>query len=157
MAERLTILVATMTGTAEMVAEEVQATLAGRGWSVEVLTMDALDPAVFAREGRFLVCSSTYGQGDVPDNGQALYEALEAGKPDLGHVEYGVIALGDTTYAETYCGGGRRFDERLGALGARRIGEPLFHDASSDVLPEDAAVDWVAAWADLVDEARAIA
>jgi MioC protein len=49
----------------------------------------------------FLICTSTYGQGDVPDNARALYEDLKAEAPDLSRVRYGVFGLGDRTYAET--------------------------------------------------------
>jgi MioC protein len=33
-------------------------------------------------------------------------------------VRYGVIALGDRTYSQTFCFGGKKFDERLQGLGA---------------------------------------
>ena len=142
----LTILVGTMTGTAELVADEVKDAASAEGIDAEVLAMDKLAPVVFEREGLFLLCTSTYGQGDVPDNARDLFAALEAQRPDLSAVRYGLIALGDRTYAQTYCFGGKRFDELLTGLGAERIGEPLFHDASAGTIPEEVAVDWVRDW-----------
>jgi MioC protein len=100
----------------------------------------------------FLVCTSTYGQGDVPDNAKNLYEALRASKPDLSRVRYGVFGLGDRTYAETFNFGGRKFDELLASLGARRIGERVQHDASSGVLPEETAQEWGGEWLKLAQE-----
>jgi MioC protein len=147
MAEIITILVGTMTGTAELVADEVKDTLASEGVAAEVLAMDKLTPAAFERPGRFLICTSTYGQGDVPDNARDFFAALETARPDLAHVEYGVIALGDRTYAQTFCFGGKRFDQLLASLGARRLGEVLLHDASAGTVPEDVAVEWVRRWA----------
>ncbi|HEV8028926.1 MAG TPA: flavodoxin domain-containing protein, partial [Stellaceae bacterium] len=82
MDQPLTILVGTMTGTAQLVAEEVADALKARGVAAEVLPMDRLDAGVFARSPAFLICSSTYGQGDVPDNAQALFADLERAKPD---------------------------------------------------------------------------
>jgi MioC protein len=152
---KLTILVGTMTGTADLVAQEVRDALAPLGVTAEVVQMDGLDAGVFARDGAFLICSSTYGQGDVPDNAKAFYDALERDKPDLATVEYGVIALGDRTYADTFCNGGRRLDERLAALGARRIGVPMLHDASAGTMPEELAVDWAKAWIEQFKVARA--
>ncbi len=146
MAETLTILVGTMTGTAELVADEVKDVLAAAGIPAEVLAMDKLTPAAFERPGRFLICTSTYGQGDVPDNARDFFTALETARPDLGRVEYGVIALGDHTYAQTFCFGGKRFDQLLTSLGARRLGEVLLHDASAGTIPEEVAVDWVRRW-----------
>ena len=108
--------------------------------------MDGLDASVFQGGGTFLICTSTYGQGDVPDNAQALFNSLEAEKPNLAGVTYGVIALGDRTYKDTYCHGGMRFDKLLTELGAKRAGEILTHDASSGTLPEEVAAQWVVPW-----------
>jgi MioC protein len=109
--------------------------------------MDHLASDVFERPGVFLICTSTYGQGDVPDNAQALFAALECIRPDLGRVRYGVIALGDRTYAQTFCFGGKRFDQVLTSLGAKRLGEVLLHDASAGTVPEEVAVEWALDWA----------
>lgn len=146
MADPLTILVGTMTGTAELVADEVKDVLASAGIPAEALVMDKLPPGVFERPGRFLICTSTYGQGDVPDNSRDFFAALESARPDLSRVEYGVIALGDRTYAQTFCFGGKRFDQLLTTLGAKRLGEPLLHDASAGTIPEEVAVEWARRW-----------
>ncbi len=141
-----TILVGTMTGTAELVAEEVRDALEPKGHAVEVRAMDGLDASVFEPGRTYLVCTSTYGQGDVPDNAAKLYADLQARRPDLAGVRYGIIALGDRTYAETFCHGGRRFDEILRALEAERIGEAMQHDASDGTVPEEVAVAWAEDW-----------
>ena len=147
MPEHVTILVGTMTGTAELVADEVKDVLTAEGLSAAVLAMDKLTPAAFERPGRFLICTSTYGQGDVPDNARDFFAALETTRPDLARVEYGVIALGDHTYAQTFCFGGKRFDQLLTSLGAKRLGEILLHDASAGTIPEEVAVEWARRWA----------
>jgi MioC protein len=148
MALDLTILVGTMTGTAQLVAQELELTLDGEDVTARAVLMDGLDWTVFKDGGLFLICTSTYGQGDVPDNAKKLYESLQAVRPDLSAVHYGVIALGDRTYAETLCNGGKRFDRVLGELGARRIGEILFHDASAGTMPEEIAAQWIVGWID---------
>lgn len=142
----ITILVGTMTGTAEIVAEEVQAALAAAGHTASIAPMDALDPGVFDRGSAFLICTSTYGNGDVPDNAQSFYNAIEGNRPTLAHVSFGVIALGDRTYKGTYCEGGLKFGRLLSELGARRVGEPMLHDASAGTLPEEIAAEWVVGW-----------
>jgi MioC protein len=142
----ITILVGTMTGTAEMVAQEVQQALENAGHQGTIEMMDNLDSSVFQRGGVFLICTSTYGAGDVPDNAQKLFASLETDAPNLSSVTYGVIALGDRTYKETYCDGGKRFDALLTKLGARRAGDILLHDASSGTLPEEVAAEWVVPW-----------
>ena len=148
MGVNITILVGTMTGTAVMVAQEVQQALEGTGHRACIQVMDGLDASVFQRGGTYLICTSTYGNGDVPDNAQALFASMETERPDLSAVTYGVIALGDITYKDTFCMGGIRFDKLLTELGARRAGEILKHDASSGTMPEEVAAQWVVPWAE---------
>ena len=152
---KITILVGTMTGTAHLVAQELELAWDDGETEVATLMMDGLDSSVFSRPGVFLVCTSTYGQGDVPDNAKALYADLQQKRPGLAHVRYGVFGLGDRTYAETFNFGGKRFDDLLTELGAQRIGERVQHDASSGVLPEETAQDWGADWLTLAREACA--
>ena len=150
---KLTLLVGTMTGTAQLVAQELELAWDDGELQVETLLMDKLDGSVFEREGLFLIVTSTYGQGDVPDNAKSFYEDLKAKRPDLSRVHYGVFGLGDRTYAETFNFGGKRFDDILTELGAQRIGERVQHDASSGVLPEEMAEAWGAGWLALVKDA----
>ncbi|MEQ8699393.1 MAG: flavodoxin domain-containing protein [Bauldia litoralis] len=142
----LKILVGTMTGTAEMVADEMSDALSDAGHEAEVLAMDDLDASVFADGGVFLIVTSTYGQGDVPDNGLALYEGLLEQKPDLANVTYDIFSLDDMTYADTFNFGGKKFDEALTGCGAKRIGDMFAHDASSGTIPEEDGVEWVKVW-----------
>ncbi|TMI00146.1 MAG: nitric oxide synthase [Betaproteobacteria bacterium] len=150
---KISILVGTMTGTAQLCAQEMELALDDGDNRVETLLMDQLDSSVFSREGVFLICTSTYGQGDVPDNAKALYDDLRAKRPNLSGVRYGVFGLGDRTYAETFNFGGKRFDDILTELGATRIGERYKHDASSGVLPEETALEWCQQWLGLIAEA----
>ena len=143
---KISILVGTMTGTAQLCAQEMELALDDGDNRVETLLMDQLDSSVFSRDGVFLICTSTYGQGDVPDNAKALYDDLRARRPNLSGVRYGVFGLGDRTYAETFNFGGKRFDDLLAELGATRIGERHKHDASSGVLPEETALEWCQQW-----------
>jgi MioC protein len=138
-----------MTGTAEMVAQEVQTALESGGHVVKIRMMDDLDASVFHSGRIFLICTSTYGQGDVPDNAQEFFASVERERPDLSAVTYGLIAMGDRTYKDTFCEGGARFDGLLTQLGAKRVGEILKHDASSGTLPEEVAAQWIVPWVEL--------
>jgi len=146
----ITILVGTMTGTAELAADEIADALEVEGFKAQVTAMDGLDGTVFAGGGVFLICTSTYGQGDVPDNALGLYEHLQDTRPDLSNVRYGVFAMGDSTYDATFCEGGRLFDKLLSNLGAARIGDVEEHDASSGTMAEDEGAKWALDWAQLV-------
>ena len=147
---KLKILVGTMTGTADYVAQAIQMDCADLVDEIEVLTMDGLDINVFGdapAQGRlYLICTSTYGAGDVPDNARALYESLGTQPRYLGHVRYGVAALGDSAHQQTFCFGGKKFDERLQDLGAQRVGEVWCHDASSGTMAEAEGTAWCREW-----------
>jgi MioC protein len=144
----ITILVGTMTGTAELVAQEVSFALESAGYQPEIRMMADADASVFDPSGVFLIVTSTYGNGDVPDNAQSFLAGLQDNRPNLSGVIYGLIALGDMTYKATFCHGGLQFDRVLTELGARRLGEPLRHDASSGELAEDVGAQWATAWAE---------
>ena len=152
MTQELNILVGTQTGVAQLVAQEIELRLDGEDFRIRTLLMDDIDANVFANGGLFLICTSTYGQGDVPDGAKPFYEELQQKRPDLSDVRYGLIGLGDMTYTETFCNGGKRFDRILTALGARRIGDVMLHDASSGDLPEDEAAEWIEGWIALCRE-----
>jgi len=142
----LNILVGTQTGVAQLVAQEIELRLDGEGVRIKTLLMDDIDASVFSGSGVFLVCTSTYGQGDVPDGAQPFYDQLLQQRPDLSAVRYGLIGLGDKgTHAATFCFAAKKFDKILGELGAVRIGEPLFNDSNTE-LPEDEAAEWMEEW-----------
>ena len=147
---KLKILVGTMTSTADYVAQAIQMDCADLVSDIEVTLMDSLDIGVFdaaqAEDAIYLICSSTYGSGDVPDNARMLYDSLDTQPKFLGHVRYGVIALGDRTYLQTFCFGGKKLDERLQGLGAQRVGEVWCHDASSGTMPETEGTAWCREW-----------
>ncbi|MDP2017181.1 flavodoxin domain-containing protein [Hydrogenophaga sp.] len=143
---KLLILVGTMTNTAEYVAQAIEIDCADLVSTIEVRLMDGLDIQVFEEDALYVICSSTHGSGDVPDNARHLYESLASEPRYLGSVRYGVIALGDSAYPQTFCNGGLRFDERLADLGAVRIGDVFRHDASAGTEPEVVCTAWAREW-----------
>ena len=152
---RIHALVATMTGTAQLVAQEIELTYADADTEIEISLMDDLTPAVFDTDDTLLIVTSTYGQGDIPDNARQLVDALTRDKPDLSGVRYGLLGLGDITYKDTFNHGGMKFDALLASLGAQRIGERGMLDANSGELPEDMALVWAADWLAAVRAAQA--
>ncbi len=151
MAADIQILVGTMTGTAELCAEEMCDALEEAGHSAEMILMDDLEANIFDPASAYIICTSTYGHGDVPDNAKKLYDSLQSAKPNLEGVRYGVFALGDITHGETFCWGGINFDKVMSGLSATRIGEIVKHDATSGELPEDMAGEWAAEWVKQLD------
>jgi MioC protein len=143
---KVVILVATMSGTAELVADAVLEQLEKYGYEGRIVRMEKVQAERLTQGGVFLICTSTYGTGEVPDNAKPLVEQLQRSRPDLRRVSYGVFGLGDSIYPNTFCFGGATFDKLFESLGARRVGERRDHDSRSLTYPEDAAKEWAATW-----------
>ncbi len=143
------ILVGTESGNAQMVADAVKPVLVSAGHEVDV-TDKAAGPTDLASHDVLLVVCATHGSGDIPTNIQPLARTLERDRPDLSSHRYGVIALGDMTYQDTFCGGGKKVDQVFELCGARKVGDRLEVDASSQPLPDEEALGWVEDWKALV-------
>ncbi len=141
------LLVGTMTGNAEFAAEEMVQVLKDEfGREAELRLMDNLGADAFQPDTIYIICTSTYGEGELPENAKAFYAALCEQRPDLSAIRYALFGLGDSTYIDTFNFGGKRFDDILTELGARRLGERSKHDIRSNVQPWDYGRDWIRAW-----------
>jgi len=121
---------ASQTGNAEELANQTAATLRLAGVSLRLCQFDALRAADLQNAERILFLTSTYGEGDAPDNAAAFSGRLMGSVLALGQLHYGVLALGDSSYAH-YCGFGRALDRWLGQCGAARLFEPVEVDRSA--------------------------
>lgn len=142
----LKIFVGTMYGGALDVAEQVSPLFEAAGYEVAILEQPTLEDLVDASPDLALFCVSTTGSGDFPGNFVPFARALDERSPSLTWLRYGLIALGDSSYGETFCGAGRRLDEMLAGLGASRLGERLEVDAMETFMADDAALPWVEEW-----------
>lgn len=117
----LTILYGSQTGNAEYLAKDHKKLLEAEGYPIRIVNMLDYKPKDLKKESHVLVIVSTHGEGDAPDDALELWEFLGSKKaPKLDHLNYAVIALGDSSY-EFFCQTGKDFDERLGKLGAKPL------------------------------------
>lgn len=143
----VTLISGSTLGSAEYVAEHLADKLEEAGFSTETLHGPALD--ALPQQGTWLVVTSTHGAGDIPDNLQPLFDAIEAQQPDLSQVRYGAVGIGNREY-DLFCGAIDKFDVLLTACGAKRIGDRLEIDVLEHEIPEDPAEEWVETWKSLL-------
>lgn len=128
----ITILVGSQTGNAEGCAKKMAKALNGGRFDPEIIDMGGYDKSRLPNEKHLLVITSTYGDGEPPDNAADFYEfVLSKEAPKMEGVKYSVLALGDTEYPD-FCKCGIDFDQRFEALGAERIYDRVDCDVDYD-------------------------
>lgn len=135
----LTVLFATETGNAMVLAEKAVAAAAALGVLARLADMATYNTTRLERERDVLVISSTHGEGDPPFTAIDFFEYLDEACADLSRLRYAVLALGDSGY-DHFCEAGRRLDCRFAGLGARRLAARR----DVDVDEMKAAREWVA-------------
>lgn len=137
----LTIYFGSQTGTAEGLARQAAKEAGKRGFAPTVIDLAQASLARLSQDSHALFITSTYGDGEPPDNARAFHAALTSacasvradGAPLLSSVHYSVCALGDRNYP-AFCQCGREFDLRLEQLGARRAAPRAECDVDADAV-----------------------
>jgi len=145
----LTILFGSQTGNAAGLAEKTAKMASKYGLEASVVDMDGYDKSNLANIKRLLVITSTWGEGEMPDNAEVLWQSVQSDGPALSAMHYSVCAIGDTAYDE-FCKAGLDWDGKLSSLGASSVQEiklcdvdfePPWNDWVLEALPRIACVD----------------
>lgn len=136
-ADTVLVAFASQTGLAEELAWMTAKSLSDAGTPARVVLLGDLEPAELKAAGRMLIVASTTGEGDPPDSMSWFVRTVMKTPADLSGLSYGLLALGDSTYAE-YCGFGRALDSWLKRSGA----EPLFDYVEVDNGDTGAVRHW---------------
>lgn len=134
----LTILVGSQTGNALNLALGISGQLSADGIDNECFPMDEIDPETIHELQKLLIVTSTYGDGEAPDNASEWLSFLKFSELDLSHLEYAVLGLGDNYYPH-FCQCAKDFDQYLARQGARQLLERL----DCDLYYEEQYPEWV--------------
>ena len=116
----LAIFFGSQTGNAAELAEKTAKKAVAYGLEPQVIDMDGYDESQFSNHKRILIITSTWGEGEMPDNAENLWNSTNANNPSLKGVHHSVCAIGDSSYDE-FCKAGTDWDDKFKALGATEI------------------------------------
>ncbi len=119
---RIVVLYATVSGTAEELAHATAARLAANpARAIEVSNVADFPAARLAEFDAALVIASTWGEGVAPPEAEEFCRTLGGeAPPDLGRLNYAVLALGSSMYPD-FCACGKQIDADLARHGAKRL------------------------------------
>ncbi|BAN96739.1 flavodoxin/nitric oxide synthase [Plautia stali symbiont] len=136
---QLHILFGSQTGNAEALAQTAAKAARAKGLVPVVQALGEVDLDVFATMRHVLIVTSTYGEGEMPDNAQLFWQAILASTaPRLEQMHFAVLAIGDTGY-DGFCQAGKFIDMRLEQLGAKRVVDRI----DCDIDYEEPSSEWI--------------
>ena len=136
MENKLNILWASMSGTAENVANLLNDKAKSLGFTTNQLELNQVTMNDLSNMKNVAIVTSTTGEGDLPTNGEDFWDDLKASDKNLKNVQYSVCALGDSSH-DIFCGAGKKVDEKLSQLGANKVIERQDCDGS-----DEGSEDW---------------
>tara|TARA_B100000614_G_scaffold116356_1_gene104457 strand:+ start:769 stop:1209 length:441 start_codon:yes stop_codon:yes gene_type:complete len=120
MENKLNILWASMSGTAENVADTLNEKAKSKGFVTNQLELNQVTMNDLSNMKNVAIVTSTTGEGDLPTNGEDFWDDLKNSDKNLKNLRYSVCALGDSSH-DIFCGAGRKVDEKLIQLGAQKV------------------------------------
>ncbi|TPH13238.1 flavodoxin domain-containing protein [Litorilituus lipolyticus] len=143
------IIVGSMLGGTEYVAEACEEILESQNHSIDLhltpnfssiidrsLQVNPSDKVIW------LICTSTHGAGEYPDNLKAFVNDLVNSDQDLSTINFLTIAVGDSSY-DTFCKAGKDINNILISKGCTEITSIKTLDMSQEIDPEDLAQQWI--------------
>jgi len=135
------IIVGSMLGGTEYVAEACEETLQSLGHQTTLHLQPKFDD-ILSENQIWLVCTSTHGAGDYPDNIHQFIRSLEDCEQDLSSTSFLTIGVGDSNY-DTYCLAAKNIENLLISKGLVKITPLKTLDMDQDIDPEVDAQDWI--------------
>ncbi|TLU65363.1 FMN-binding protein MioC [Thalassotalea litorea] len=135
------IIVGSMLGGTEYIAEAVESVLNDANHQCEIHFQPEFSQ-ISQNNQTWIICTSTHGAGDYPENIENFVEELCAYDQSLQDLPFLVIAVGDSNY-DTFCLAGKNIKNNMLGKGAKQIIEMLCIDMDEDIDPEQIAEQWI--------------
>ncbi|MBC7947662.1 MAG: flavodoxin domain-containing protein [Chitinophagaceae bacterium] len=135
--KKISLVFGTETGNAQRLATQLAAVAKKKGVNAKLADLSQYRFSDLAREEYFFIVISTQGEGEPPIPAKKFYDYIHENELSLGHLKFGVLALGDSSYP-MFCKTGEDVDARFEKLGASRV-VPL---QRCDVDYESDAATW---------------
>ena len=120
-----TIFFATETGNSRHVAQKLADQAGQAGLSVKLQDLRDYRPRGLSKIENAVFVLATHGIGEAPEGTEQFFEFWLSDKaPRLDTLNYSVLALGDSSYAD-FCETGKQFDERMRQLGASAFADRI--------------------------------
>jgi sulfite reductase (NADPH) flavoprotein alpha-component len=134
----ITVLYGSQTGNSERIARALLTQLESNGNHARLLRADEYSLKQLSTERFLFAVFSTQGDGDPSEDARILFQQLLSSRaPQLPHLQFSVLGLGDSSYPK-FNQAAITFADRLKALGA----SSLIDTALADVQIEDIALPW---------------
>ncbi len=133
------ILYGTMSGNGRNLAHVIGESLESAGFETLVSGLGDVDPENIHDMDYLVIVTSTYGDGEPPDNASEWMSYLKFNEEiQLKNLKYAVLGLGDRYYPH-FCQCGKDFDEYL----SNRGGNPLLPRLDCDLYYEEQYPEWL--------------
>ncbi len=135
------IIVGSMLGGTEYVAEAVEEVLIANNHTTKMHFKPNFSE-INQHQQTWLLCTSTHGAGDFPENLENFIHDLKTDDRNLSDLKFLVIAVGDISY-DTFCLAGKILENIMLEKGAVKLVNIHCIDMSSVDDPEISAQQWI--------------
>lgn len=158
------IIVGSMLGGTEYIAEACEETLIDLNYKVDIHLKPDLNSILnntfstnieekkhsdSPKNPLWIICTSTHGAGDYPDNIKQFVSDLSHCAQDLSTVNFLTIGIGDSNY-DTFCKAAKELSKLLISMGCIELATVKTFDMSEDIDPDDLVPQWIRTNSDLL-------
>ncbi len=138
----ITLFIGSVDGAAEYAGKKLEEALNEKKHTVTVNYKPTLKDLQNLQSDLLLIVTSTTGEGELPKNFCAFWRKLYTKKVSFEGISYAMAILGDSSYGDDYCLGGKQLGEILMQKGAKQVQQPLLVDSEKTSEPENFVVKW---------------